>query len=165
MTTGGREAEDDAIGRIDALVSLARSAREDNVDDVLRTVVETVHSAAGFEIVVFNRYQPAWDDYEVVLVIGPSDAQALMHTRKSRQEFEEQLLTSEYEIHPGTYFVPGSAEVWEHLDDFVVPASPRPTAPGEWIQKTPCSFNFAIQKANHSGSCQSMNLDRAECPT
>jgi hypothetical protein len=79
-----RQVEDDAIGRIDALVSLARSAREDNVDEVLRTVVETVHSAAGFEIVVFNKYQPAWDDYEVVLVIGPPDAQALMHTSESR---------------------------------------------------------------------------------
>jgi len=74
MTSVERQAEDDAIRWVDALVSLARSAREDDVDDVLRTVVETVHSTAGFEIVVFNRYQPAWDDYEVVLVIGPSDA-------------------------------------------------------------------------------------------
>lgn len=48
--------QDDAIGRIDALVSLTRSAREDTVDDVLRTVVKTIHSTAGFEIVVFNRY-------------------------------------------------------------------------------------------------------------
>ena len=124
--------EDDAIGRIDALVSLARSAREDNVDDVLRTVVETVQSAAGFEIVVFNRYQPAWDDYEVVLVIGPRDVQELMHTRKSREEFEAQLLTSEYEIHPGIYLVPGFAEVWTHVDDYVVSSPTRPTVPGGW---------------------------------
>src|ERR1700684_370137 len=122
MTPVQRQMEDDAIARIDALVSLARSTREDNVDDVLRTVVETVHSAAGFDIVVFNRYQPAWDDYEVVLVFGPTDAQALMHTRKSREEFEGQLLTSEYEIHPGTFLVPGSAEVWDHVEDYVVPS-------------------------------------------
>lgn len=132
MTSAGRQVEDDNIGRIDALVSLARSAREDDVDDVLRTAVDTVHSAAGFEIVVFNRYRPAWDDYEVVLVIGPPEAQALMHTRKSRQGFEEQLLTSEYEIHPDTYFVPGSAEVWAHLEDYVVPSPTRPTIPGGW---------------------------------
>src|SRR5665213_390100 len=132
MKSAERQVGDNAIGRIDALVSLARSAREDNVDDVLRTVVETVHSAAGFEMVVFNRYQPAWDDYEVVLVIGPTDARALMHTRKSREKFEEQLLTSEYEIHPGTYFVPGSAEVWTHLDDYVIPSPKRPTIPGGW---------------------------------
>lgn len=132
MTSVERQVEDDAIGWIDALVSLARSAREDDVDDVLRTVVETVHSTAGFEIVVFNRYQSAWDDYEVVLVIGPADAQALMHTRKSREEFEEQLLTSEYEIHPGTYLVPGSAEVWTHLDDYVIPSPKRPAIPGGW---------------------------------
>jgi diguanylate cyclase (GGDEF)-like protein len=132
MTSVERQMEDDAIGRIDALVSLARSAREDNVDEVLRTVVETVHSAAGFEIVVFNRYQPAWDDYEVVLVIGPADAQALMHTRKSREAFEEQLLASEYEIHPGTFLVPGSAEVWSHLDSFVTPSTKGPTTPGGW---------------------------------
>jgi diguanylate cyclase (GGDEF)-like protein len=132
MTYAERLVEDDAIGRIDALVSLARSAREDNVDDVLRTVVETVHSAAGFEIVVFNRYQPAWDDYEVVLVIGPSDVQELMHTRNSREKFEEQLLASEYEIHPGIYLVPGSAEVWTDLDDYVVSAPAGPTIPGGW---------------------------------
>jgi diguanylate cyclase (GGDEF)-like protein len=132
MTSAERQVEDDAIGRIDALVSLARSAREDNVDDVLRTVVETVHSAAGFEVVVFNRYRPAWDDYEVVLVIGPTYAQALMHTRKSREKFEEQLLTSEYEIHPGTYLIPGSAEVWADLDDYVTPSPKRPTIPGGW---------------------------------
>jgi diguanylate cyclase (GGDEF)-like protein len=132
MTSAERQMEDDAIGRIDALVSLARSAREDNVDDVLRTVVETVHSTAGFEIVVFNRYQPAWDDYEVVLVVGPPDVQALMHTRESREEFEEQLLTSEYEIQPGLYLVPGSAEVWTHLDNFVVTSATGPTIPGGW---------------------------------
>ncbi|HWD96726.1 MAG TPA: GGDEF domain-containing protein [Acidimicrobiales bacterium] len=124
--------EDDAIGRIDALVSLARSAREDNVDDVLRTVVETVCSAAGFEIVVFNRYQPAWDDYEVVLVIGPTDVQELMHSRRSREEFEEQLVTSEYEIHPGVYLVPGTAEVWNDVTNFVVSSPKRPSVPGEW---------------------------------
>ena len=127
-----RQVEDDAIGRIDALVSLARSAREDNVDEVLRTVVETVHSAAGFEIVVFNKYQPAWDDYEVVLVIGPPDAQALMHTRESREMFEEQLVSSQYEIHPGIYFVPRSAEVWSNLDNYVIPSPNRPTIPGGW---------------------------------
>jgi diguanylate cyclase (GGDEF)-like protein len=132
MTIAERQVGDDAIGRIDALVSLARSAREDNVDDVLRTVVETVHSAAGFEIVVFNRYQPAWDDYEVVLVIGPTDVQELMHTRKSRENFEEQLLASEYEVQPGIYLVPGSAEVWTHIDGFVVSSPERPTVPGGW---------------------------------
>lgn len=132
MTTAERWEDDDAIGRIDALVSLARSAREDNVDDVLRTVVETVHSAAGFEIVVFNRYQPAWDNYEVVLVIGPPVVQELMHTKNSREKFEEELLASEYEIHPGIYLVPGSAEVWTHLDDFVVSTTARPTVPGGW---------------------------------
>lgn len=127
-----RQVEDDAIGRIDALVSLARSAREDNVDEVLRTVVETVHSAAGFEIVVFNKYQPGWDDYEVVLVIGPPDAQALMHTRESREMFEEQLVSSQYEIHPGIYFVPRSAEVWSNLDNYVIPSPNRRTIPGGW---------------------------------
>lgn len=132
MTSTERQVEDDAIGRIDALVSLARSAREDNVDDVLRTVVETVRSAAGFEIVVFNRYQPAWDDYEVVLVLGPTDVQELMHTRKSRETFEEQLVTSKYEIHPGIYLVPGSAEVWTDMDDFVVSSPTRPLVPGGW---------------------------------
>ena len=132
MTSAGHWEEDDAIGRIDALVSLARSAREDNVEDVLRTVVETVHSAAGFEIVVFNRYQPAWDDYEVVLVIGPMDAQKLMHTRNSREKFEGQLLASEYEVHPGIFLVPGTSEVWTHLDDFVVSTPERPTLPGGW---------------------------------
>lgn len=127
-----RQVQDDAIGRIDALVSLARSAREDNVDDVLRTVVKTVHSAAGFEIVVLNRYQPAWDDYEVVLVIGPTDVQALLHTRNSREKFEEQLLTREFEIQKDVFFVPGSAQVWTDLDDFVVPARTGAVLPGGW---------------------------------
>lgn len=126
------QVEDEAIGWIDALVSLARSAREDSVDDVLRTVVETIHSTAGFDIVVFNRYRPAWDDYEVVLVIGPAEVQALMHTREARETFERQLLTSEYEIQPGTYFVPGSSEVWSHVDGFVVISPDRPKIPGGW---------------------------------
>jgi diguanylate cyclase (GGDEF)-like protein len=132
MTAAQRRVHDDAIGWIDALVSLARSSREDTVDDVLRAVVETVHSTAGFDIVVFNRYQRAWDDYEVVLVIGPSNVQALMHTRRSREQFEQQLLTSDYEIQPGTYFVPGSAEVWEEVDDFVVSSQTRPVVAGGW---------------------------------
>ena len=55
-----------------------------------------------------------------------------MHTRKGREEFEEQLLTSEYEIHSGTYLVPGSAEVWANFDDYVTPSPKRPAIPGGW---------------------------------
>lgn len=132
MNYVANQVQDDPIGRMDALVALARSAREDNVDDVLRTVVETVHSAAGFNIVVFNKYQPAWDEYEVVLAVGPTDAPELLHTRRSRDMFEEKLLASEFEIHPGIYFVPGSSDAWSHFDNFVVPASPHPVVPGGW---------------------------------
>jgi diguanylate cyclase (GGDEF)-like protein len=133
MTVDDRNRSDDSIGRIDALVSLARSAREDAVDDVLRTVVETVHSTAGFENVVFNAYRPASDDYEVVLVIAPPDARrTLMHTTKDRELFEHELLSPRYAVHPGIFFVPGDAEAWNRLDDYVTPAAPVPTESGEW---------------------------------
>lgn len=132
MTNPEPEERTDPIEQINALVSLARSAREDDVENVLRTVVETIHSVAGFDAVVFNKYRPAWDDYEVVMVVGPPDTQLLMHTKESRQNFERQLLTSEYERQPGTYFVPGTASVWSDLGDYVIPERKRPSFLGGW---------------------------------
>ena len=75
MKVGGASAElRDGVTPLEALVQLARSAREDPVPVVLATVAETVRTIAGFAAVVVNIYRPAWDDYEVVLVIGSEES-------------------------------------------------------------------------------------------
>lgn len=59
---------DQTIKRLEALVDLARSARQDGIDTVLGKVAESVRSVSGFRTIIFNVYHPAWHDYEGVLV-------------------------------------------------------------------------------------------------
>ena len=59
---------DQTIKRLEALVDLARSTRQDGIDTVLGKVAETVRSVSGFRTIIFNVYHPAWDDHEGVLV-------------------------------------------------------------------------------------------------
>ena len=78
----------DDASRLEVLLELASSAREDPLPSVLETVAEIVCETAGFRAVVVNLFRPAWDDYEVALVIGEEESvTALMGTATPRARF------------------------------------------------------------------------------
>ena len=59
---------------LEALLELGRCAGEETLAGVLRAVAETIRDVAGFNAVVVNIYRPAWDDYEVVMVVGNEES-------------------------------------------------------------------------------------------
>jgi diguanylate cyclase (GGDEF)-like protein len=115
VTTSGTSAQD-ALDWVDALVDLARSARQDQLADVLLTVCDTIRRITDFQNVVFNLYRPAWDDFEVVIVIGSDEArETLLGSFKSRQTCEAELFRPEFEEAPGVFLVPGEAAAWDRV--------------------------------------------------
>lgn len=126
MTGGG-----EVVARwVEALLTLARTARDRSVSDTLVAVADTVRSVLGYGGVAVNVYRPAQHDYEVVLVSGPPDAQAtLLHTTTAYDVFHEQLLLPEFERLPGVYFLTGGDAVWDELEHAWTP----PPGPGDWL--------------------------------
>lgn len=91
--------------------------------------------ALGFRNVVFNRYRPAFDDYEVVLVLGSDDARdVLLGTSSSRTAWEERLFRAEDEVLPGVYFgLAESAPRWDDIAPYYVNQEPPPEeGPEHW---------------------------------
>jgi hypothetical protein len=71
---------DQTIKRLEALVDLARSTRQDGIDTVLGKVAETVRSVSGFRTIIFNVYHPAWDDLAV-----PGVTRTSLNVRRARR--------------------------------------------------------------------------------
>jgi diguanylate cyclase (GGDEF)-like protein len=124
----------ETITPVEALVELARSAREDPLEVVLNTVAETVHRIAGYRSGVLNLYRPAWDDYEMaVLVDSNDDVDALQGQTNPRADFDR-LPAMAQERLPGVFFVSDEA-FWEGISNVIF--SPGWEASGDpeaWCQ-------------------------------
>ncbi len=108
----------DGVQRINALLRLVRSAREDPVPEVLAAVAETVRDAAGFGAVVVNLYRREWDHYEAVLVLGSEAVRhALLGSTVDRNVLDATLFAGGYERLRGVFFIPGGADLWDHVDN------------------------------------------------
>jgi diguanylate cyclase (GGDEF)-like protein len=108
----------ETITPVEALVELARSAREDPLDVVLSTVAATVHRVAGYRSGVLNLYRPAWDDYEMaVLVDSNEDVDELQGKTNPRADFDR-LPAMAQERLPGVFFVSDEA-FWEGISNVI----------------------------------------------
>jgi hypothetical protein len=132
VTTSGGSPQD-AVDWVDALVDLARSAREDQFPDVLLTVCETVRRITGFQDVVFNLYRRAWDDFEAVIVVGSDEARhALLGSFTSRQAADTELFRPEFEEAPGVFLVPGESDAWEQVGGSTYTPEASGVGDGSW---------------------------------
>jgi diguanylate cyclase (GGDEF)-like protein len=112
----------DGISPLEALLELPRSASEDSLGDFLVTVADTVCRTCGFTTVVLNLFRPAWDDYEVALVVGDDDSvDALMGTTLARSSFKR-ILTEAPQRVPSVFFLPEEAGFWGDLEEVYTPA-------------------------------------------
>jgi diguanylate cyclase (GGDEF)-like protein len=116
-------------------VELARSAREDPLEVVLNTVAETVHRVAGYRSGVLNLYRPAWDDYEMaVLVDGHEDAGEMQGLTNPRSDFDRLPALAQERL-PGVFFVFDRA-FWDGVSNVIFSpdwqASDDPQAWGEF---------------------------------
>lgn len=114
------------------LLELSSSAREDPLPSLLETVADIVCRTAGFRAVVLNLFRPAWDDYEVALVIGQEESvEALMGTSTPRAGFRRIFAEAEQRL-PGVFFLSEESAFWNDLDDVFTPDLPTSQDPDAW---------------------------------
>ena len=122
----------DDASRLEVLLELSSSAREDSLPHLLETVAEIVCEAAGFGAVVLNLFRPAWDDYEVALVIGQEESvKALMGTSTPRAAFRRIFAEAEQRL-PGVFFLAEESAFWNDLNDVFTPDRSTSEDPDAW---------------------------------
>ncbi len=122
----------DDVSPLEVLLELSSSAREDPLPSFLETVADIVCRTAGFRAVVLNLFRPAWDDYEVALVIGQEESvEALMGTSTPRAGFRRIFAEAEQRL-PGVFFLSEESVFWNDLDDVFTPALSTSNDPDAW---------------------------------
>ena len=132
MTTEREPDSADDVSLLEVLLELSSSAREDSLPGFLETVADIVCGTAGYETVVLNLFRPAWDDYEVALVIGHEESvETLMGTSTPRASFRRIFAEAEQRL-PGVFFLAEQSEFWNDLHDVFTPDLPGSDDPEAW---------------------------------
>jgi diguanylate cyclase (GGDEF)-like protein len=117
---------------LESLLELARCAGEESLRVVLTTVAQTIRAVAGFDAVVVNIYRPAWDDYEVLFVLGSEESRAALEGTCAPSETWNRLFSCQEQRLPGVFFLTDSSEFWDDLDNVYTPDIPRSDDPDGW---------------------------------
>ena len=103
---------DSAIDRLRGLLDVAAAVRTGGeLRSVLEAVAGAIAGPLGYGAVVINLYRRAWDDFEVVVVLGNEESQELLMGQTSGMEDWTGLLTDRF-LREGTYFVPAGEYDW-----------------------------------------------------
>jgi diguanylate cyclase (GGDEF)-like protein len=122
----------DDVSPLEVLLELSSSAREDALPSFLETVADIVCRTAGFKAVVLNLFRPAWDDYEVALVIGQEESvKALVGTSTPRASFRRIFAEAEQRL-PGVFFLCEESPFWNDVDDVFTPDLAESQDPEAW---------------------------------
>jgi GAF domain-containing protein len=78
---------------------------------VLEAVAGAIAGPLGYRAVVINLYRPAWDDFEVVVVLGNEESQEMLMGQTSGMEDWTGLLSDRFLRH-GAYFVAAGEYDW-----------------------------------------------------
>ncbi|MGN6167538.1 MAG: hypothetical protein ACTHQQ_05125, partial [Solirubrobacteraceae bacterium] len=122
----------DSTTPLEAMLELARCAGEESLAVVLKIVAQTIRDVAGFDAVVVNIYRPAWDDYEVVMVLGSEESRAALEGTRAPSEPLMQLFSSEQERLPGVFFLTSETAFWDTIDNVYTPDIPQSEDPEAW---------------------------------
>ena len=122
----------DDVSPLEVLLELSSSAREDSLPGFLETVADIVCRTAGVRAVVLNLFRPAWDDYEVALIIGNEESvKALTGTSTPRASFRRIFTEAEQRL-PGVFFLSEESPFWSDLDDVFTPDLAESQDPDAW---------------------------------
>jgi diguanylate cyclase (GGDEF)-like protein len=117
---------------LEALLELARSASEDPLPAVLATVAETVRRIAGFTSVALNLFRPAWNDYEVVLVLGSEESRRALLGTSAPSDSWDRLFAEEEQRLPGVFFLTPESSFWDGLENVFRPDIAESDDPLAW---------------------------------
>src|SRR3954454_18938993 len=88
------------LDRLRGLLDVAAAVRTgDELPAVLASVAAAIAGPLGYGAVVINLYRPAWDDFEVVVVLGNEESQALLMGQTSRRADWDPLLSPTFLRH------------------------------------------------------------------
>jgi GAF domain-containing protein len=115
-----------------SLLDIAAALRaSDGVQTMLEAVAETTRRALGYRTIVVNLYRPAWDDFEVVIVLGDEDARTtLLGTSNPWREWQR-LLDPDHDRCGAIWLPAGSHDLSPDLTVWMPPIAPSP-GPGTW---------------------------------
>ena len=84
------------LDRLRGLLDVAAAVRSgDGLQAVLESVAAAVAGPLGYGACVINLYRPAWDDFEVVVVLGTEEARELLMGQASRRADWDPLFAPE----------------------------------------------------------------------
>jgi hypothetical protein len=78
---------------------------------VLESVAAAIAGPLGYHAVVINLYRPAWDDFEVTVVLGSTESRELLIGQTSSWDDWSGLIADRFLSH-GAYFVPAGEYDW-----------------------------------------------------
>jgi diguanylate cyclase (GGDEF)-like protein/putative nucleotidyltransferase with HDIG domain len=107
--TGLRDA---TLSQLRGLLQVAEAVRAGNeLEPALEAIASAISATLGYKAVVINLYRPAWDDFEVVVVLGNEESRALLMGERSCLEDWSGLLHERFCRH-GSYLVPAGEYDW-----------------------------------------------------
>jgi diguanylate cyclase (GGDEF)-like protein/putative nucleotidyltransferase with HDIG domain len=125
------------LDRLRGLLDVAAAVRSgDELPAVLASVAAAIAGPLGYGAVVINLYRPAWDDFEVVVVLGSEESQALLMGQTSRRAHWDPLLSPRFLNH-GAYFIAAGQYDWasdglrSHTPDIEIVDDPRAWHPDD----------------------------------
>ena len=147
---------------LEAMLELARCAGEEPLPVVLETVAQTIREVAGFDTVVVNIYRPAWDDYEVVIVVGsPDGREALEGTAASSATLDAPLLAASGSACRTSSSSPARPPSGRRSTTPSRPTSRARTTRAHGSPMTGCSFSCAMPMASRSAFSRWTNRSAA----
>jgi diguanylate cyclase (GGDEF)-like protein len=120
-----------AIGALESLVELARSAGEGTVPQVLESMAKAMSKVAGFGVVYVNLFCPEWNGFNTLFVLPRERASVELQAPLAR-DFISRLPGNPVERLPGVWFIAGEPGMWDGDPNFHPSLLPQSDEPDAW---------------------------------
>jgi diguanylate cyclase (GGDEF)-like protein len=124
--------EEVAIGALQGLLDLARTAAESPLPRVLESAASAIARTAGFETVFMNVFRPAFNDFATAYVHGHSGLAEIVADPPLPRDILSRLPGVPLQPAPGLFFLAGEPGMWDGYPNFYSSNRPERDVPGAW---------------------------------
>lgn len=121
-----------ALRALRGLIEVHTRALEEDLPGALQEVVAHLARVLDVRAVAINLHRPAWDDFEIVAIHGPSEIVDALRGGHVPRSTVDRLLDPAFDV-GGAFFIPAGS-IDEDLDGVsaVIPRDDRPDHPDRW---------------------------------